>query len=598
MNDLLEQTYRANQLRLTHLARSSYSTEITEAELRVISDSVRPGPAQEPKNVHKEARLVSGKFIRWLFTDTQARELIYKDGVWVTTTTIDGEVDLDGLQIPSFITFTDCTFTGDIHAIWAKARTIRLVGCQINGNLDFQNASLEGDFILDRSQFTHSITMYGIQIAGDLSMKGATVIGQKPTACEAALCIDVANIKGSVFFQMLVCRGELWMLNTTIGDALVASNGSHTTGANFGSTVTMTGTTIKGGVALTYVTSTGTMDLSHIIVGGDLNLTGAHLNGRPTALDLGGAVVSGNLGLTDFYASGAADLTRATVSEILAVLNAELTELNCTDAKIDRLEWIGIVKPKSTKLTLVRANVKILIDEKESWPSRGDLKVGGFIYEKTWLEVPQRVPGSDKNPVKNGGTSPEDRIKWLKLQSDENQLISQPWLQLAKFVGTSGNVAGSRRVLYEMARLQASTPFSVVWDRVAENSFYILVHFSLFWLFGFFVLWRARRMNIKAMLPRDKDAAQYFLEHNEPPANYVPFSNGLYSLENLLPGVKTGQDDAWIPNPGFRNPRQGWKNWLPWYSYAGLVSVRLLLILLGWLFAGILVAAVSGLFRP
>jgi hypothetical protein len=66
--------------------------------------------------------------------------------------------------------------------------------------------------------------------------------------------------------------------------------------------------------------------------------------------------------------------------------------------------------------------------------------------------------------------------------------------------------------------------------------------------------------------------------------HYPPFQPFVYTLENALPMAKLGIDDKWMPDP-----TRG--------SYLFLATSRWLLILLGWFYAGVLGAALSGRFK-
>ena len=105
-------------------------------------------------------------------------------------------------------------------------------------------------------------------------------------------------------------------------------------------------------------------------------------------------------------------------------------------------------------------------------------------------------------------------------------------------------------------------------------------------------------MNEKAMAPREKDAYDDFSKNDTRPSRLPPFNPIVYTLENVLPVVKFGQDDAWAPNPQLDAPsRESWKRWLPRFSYNWLAFARLVLIILGWALALILAGVIGNLFK-
>jgi hypothetical protein len=438
--------------------------------------------------------------------------------------------------------------------------------------------------------------MYGAHIAGDLSLDGAKLLGKN-----SALYINTADIKGAAFFQNFSCDGPVTMLETRIDHQVLA------TGAKFGSTVSISGSSIDGDLTFRKINSSRTFDLRGTSVGGSIYLDGAYLGDKEASLSMRNTKIAGDVFLmTAFHASGPVNMWQAEIKRGLWVSEAELTVLDCMDVQIGGdLTWIGILHPEKTTLKLLRASVRSLRDVKSSWPSFGNLQVGGFVYQQIALEVPPDVGDLEgKTKWKGGGTSPDDRIAWLKLQSKTDQIASQPWLQLAQFVQARGNPDGAREVLYDMERIQAWSEGPVtyvkssLYEFIEEDPWRVLYLIVLFWIFGSVIFWRARRMNLKAMAPKEDKAYDHFSKHDVPPPNIVPFNPLVYALENILPVVKFGQDDTWGPNPHLDSPSvEGLRRWLPRLSYSWLAFVRLLLIVLGWALALILAGVIGSLFK-
>ena len=108
----------------------------------------------------------------------------------------------------------------------------------------------------------------------------------------------------------------------------------------------------------------------------------------------------------------------------------------------------------------------------------------------------------------------------------------------------------------------------------------------------------ARRITLMAMAPKDKDIYAEFVKRGVPPPSLPPFNPLVYALENVLPVVRFGQDDAWGPNPQLdAPPRQGWRKCLPRFSYSWLAFARMLLIILGWALALILAGVIGDHFK-
>ena len=78
------------------------------------------------------------------------------------------------------------------------------------------------------------------------------------------------------------------------------------------------------------------------------------------------------------------------------------------------------------------ASVRVLADDMNSWPVRGNLKLEGFVYGRMIGRAP---------------TDAKSRLDWLSRQSS---FARQPYHQLAKILRDDGNVTGAQQVLFEM----------------------------------------------------------------------------------------------------------------------------------------------------
>lgn len=621
---------KKNELKLIALAKSNFSTDIYAAELRILQNSVSQGPAETHPDDRNLARHVRGSFLRWILNDEAATSLFDKDGLQVASAIIDGDVDLDSSDIRHNLIFDDCVLTKGIHFESAKICTVRILDSTVNGPLVFENAVVHGDIDLSRGFTTASyVSAYGAQVSGDVLMKGAQLLGEH---LAFSLSLNIADIKGIVNCSNLTCNGPVLILGAKVGYEFLGD------GAKFNSTVTMAGTTIGVNLNLVNVHSTLPetvdqlsnpnivgIDLSRVNVGGSVYLSGSNLQVRPTSLSLQGAVIAGDVFLTaDLQASGAINMSETRLKQAVYAENSKLVDLRTNDAQLGKLMvlaseitgletngaqigefgWAGIINPTRATLNLSNTHIKTFKDEQNSWPSAGHLKIIGLVYDDIELKVPKdRTSASIQS--KHSGNDPDDRIAWLHLQNREDQVASQPWMQLAQYVQNVGNPAGAKKVLYTMKRIQAwsesyLTGFkSSVPDYIGENPWRITYFIGVLWLFGSVIFWRARRMNEKAMAPREKDAYDDFSRNDTRPSQLPPFNPIVYTLENVLPVVKFGQDDAWAPNPQLDAPsRKGWKRWLPRFSYNWLAFARLVLIILGWALALILAGVIGDLFKP
>jgi hypothetical protein len=597
----------SNEFKLTALARARFSSDLYPTELRILHDSVREGPAKAHSNEPPSGRHVRGEFLRWLLSDTTATALFDKDGLQVVSAIIDGDVDLDSTNILHDVRFDDCLFTESIHFLNAALRNLTIANSTVNGH----------------------VSTYGAQIYGGIDMLGTKLLFTGNGHTPYSLSLDEAAISGDVFLTDLSCAGRMSILNAKIGHLFAD-------GATFESTLKMNGTSI-GSLTLTNtkftlrkttadefsLTDSAAVDLDGMIVSDSVYLSGATLQCEPVSLSMRNTTVTGNVYLTDHLrAFGKLAMSGVTVNQRLYVQESKLVELNADSAQIGSLfiilselkrfestgshigdfEWAGIINPHEASLNLARTHVKTFRDDRNSWPLPGNLQIIGLVYDDIELEVP--LDRSIKSAASTDMGEPDNRIAWLHLQSKGDLLASQPWTQLAQYVRGSGNPAGAQKVLYNMRRIQAwnQGPLtgckSLVPDYLDENPWRVTYFIGAFWGIGSLIFWRARRINAKAIAPKEKAAYEEFSGKGTLPPNVPPFNPVVYALENVLPVVKFGQDDAWGPNPAFRPAqRNGWRRWLPRYSYSWLALARLLLIILGWALAIILAGVIGGLFK-
>jgi hypothetical protein len=591
---------KRNEAELRNLARVNFSSNLTESELRVIHDSVRPGPASIGPTEQPEGRHLRADFLRWLANDANARLLFDKDGIQVAATTVDGDLDLDNSHIPCNLSFNTCVFSGRVHFAWSTVQFVYITHSTMKHDLSFENATVNGDIALQYGfQTCGSIKLYGAQVTGTLTMDGARLLNP-----ESEMSLDNAEFRDTVYLRAVQCAGNCHMLNTRF------PKGLDCTEARFGNYLQMNGARVGADVTLRCIEASRFVDLSRSNVDGDVYFDGAVLKQGPSSLTLGNAMVAGRVFLGNdlkssrpFRASGSVSLAYAQIKGGISVFEARLPELDCTSAQIGGdFTWGRVHDAAQTKLILSRTKVNRFRDAKTSWPKEGNLKLDGLVYQEISLKVPQYDPDISDPKLGTGEINPDDRIVWLELQSDNDKSASQPWLQLAQYLESKGNAAGAKKVLYKMHRYQArmagpvSSALSVPYDIIDENPWRILYPIGLLWLVGSLVFWRARRMG--AVRPTDIDAAKSFSETGKESDGYVPFYPPIYTLENVLPVIQLGQDHAWAPNPRVKpQPREGWRRVLPQMCYGWLSLLRWLLIGLGWALAAILAGVIGSLFK-
>jgi hypothetical protein len=226
-----------------------------------------------------------------------------------------------------------------------------------------------------------------------------------------------------------------------------------------------------------------------------------------------------------------------------------------------------------------------LEDDPSSWTSSSTFKLEGFIYGRI-------------NPA-----DPTQRLKWLELDKSEATPPTQPYRQLAKVLGDSGDSRGAEQVLRTMEGIFSSKEVflmrslrkSIGYGYSPGNAF---VGLAVVTGAGWLVFWRANRMAM--MVPTEKSAAQRLKSPTVAlPTEYPRFNSFIYSLENTFPLVKLGLTDKWQadpePTPGApaSNALQRFRYWTKSASF-----VRAFIwfqVLIGWVLATLFLAALSGI---
>jgi hypothetical protein len=354
---------------------------------------------------------------------------------------------------------------------------------------------------------------------------------------------------------------------------------------------------------------------------GDIRLVGTEIGGNLEFLDTtvfnvtaDTAKITHHVILNQgFSCYGVSSFSNAEIGGNLTCAGAEITQLNCDGARIvGSLAWLAIRQPSQSSLTLNGATVGALHDDRPSWPAQGKLRILDFVYQDLVLHGPPG-PGQPLGPALT--LNPEERVEWLMRQPANEVAYAQPWMQLAKLVQADGDTDGAKWVVYKYKRLRArhENPAlrltSWLYDQLEEQPLRIGLPIIVLGLIGSLIFWRAKR--IRAMAPTSKDALTSFESSRTVPAGYPPFNPVVYTLENVLPVVKLGQDSTWAPNhlaspeswlptkPAWLRIACHWglTRWITRVSYRRLSALRWTLILLGWALALILAAAIGSRFK-
>ena len=530
---------------LERLARARFDAELTEPELKILRDSASSVDPPEPDEKTPKPE-VRAEFLRWLATDAEAATHIDPRGIRVWGATVPRTLDLDECRVSARLYFRRCEFKSEISLESARTRGIFVLDSAV-AEITADRAFIDGPLFLRRTQATGEVRLPRAEIAVDLDCSGA-----KLTAEGDALSADGARIGGSVFLREgFECSGEIRLLGAAIA--------------------------------------------------GDLSCSGAKLTAKGYALSADGARIGGNVFLREgFECSGQIRLLGAEIEGDLTCVDSAIRSISCLNLAVGGdLLWYEVRNAGTAGLILSGASIKNLRDDKESWPSEGNLVLDGLEYEE--LTLHERPTSEEIEQHYHSAELPlsaDERIEWILRQGPERREEPQPWMQLRSLLEKKGDRKGAKHVLYRFRCLEADkSRFLLRWWKkifawIEENEFRIAWPIAATLLIGTLIFnWAG---NQKAMTPTDAGAAGSISAHYP---KYQPF---IYTLENSVPLVKFGMDNKWAPDPAppFCQP---WFPSVPWLyfisTYGVLVFTRWALIVGGWFQASVLAAALAGRFK-
>lgn len=491
-----------------------------------------------------------------LFTSARVGGLVTFRGAVLNATGV--ALDLTGTTIESDLVLSGITSTGNINMFEAKVGgTLWCDNAKIlssGESLSLKHAVVENSVLLTPSfSSAGTVRATGVQIGGVLDLTGAQLNGKT-----LAMELNDAVIKGSLVADALQSGGPIYLRAGFVGGN-VQCNGAQFTSSpdalSLESTIIQHNVFLRNGFR-----SNGQVILTASQVGNDLDCVGAKFFGSNPGLRIDRATIGGAVFLrseesSDFQCPDGVRAVQTKIAGDIDCSGALIGTIDLSGGSIGgRFCWGGIRNANRSEVFLIGANVASIDDDQPSWPSPGKLHIDGLVYRDLVLHVlPTKVQLNNQMMGAVLPLDPDGRVAWLKLQPEKEQLYSGPWNQLAELLVSKGNPAGARHVLYEYELLQARVgkarwrPARALGSWLIENPFRSVEFIGGLWLIGFIVFWRYKRM----MVPSDPDAYERFKEGELPP-HYVRFHPGIYSLENVLPVVRLGQDSAWRADPGFR----------------------------------------------
>jgi hypothetical protein len=558
--------------------------------------------------------------------DVYLRESRCKGEVLLTCAEIGGALNCDG-------SFENANGV----ALRAEAARIRGAVCL------HHNFKSEGEVLLSRAE-----------IGGALNCDGGSfknVDWVSANTNRVVLSAYGAKIGGDVFLgNNNRSEGQVLLDRAEIRGALNCTNGVFKN-AN-GAALSAQGAKIDGDVCLqNNFKSDGEVTLDRAEIGGALHCNGGifkNANGR--ALNANYAKIGRDV-ILELAVQGMISLEGASIAGDLTLLSKRISEASPAPAAgatlslqraniIGTLDLQGMPKDVKTKVDLGDSSCNVLRKHVSNPGEEHKLELHGFVY--------RRIEGQE---------NPKAQLKWLRQQlraaqqEGPGQFRPQPYRQFANSLRAHGHDAEARACLISMAedrRKFANLSWaSRAWHRVlwttirnGHQPLRALIFLFLLWAVGFVAFgWGYQK---RVMEPSDKYAYDDLTLSKTLPGQYDPFCALVYAVDSILPIVSLGQRDRWHPRapPAAAPPTTAPQNtasqtaasqnsasqnsalqteghgslydffceasftvhWDPHRKWAesstlatSLAVLRWFLVVLGWLFATMLVAGIAGL---
>jgi hypothetical protein len=605
---------------LESLARQSF-TDLTVAEIELVRAASKgclavcgvSDDASDSTNDPSKAdewgpeRRLRPDLIVWLCLDHRASSLVHPKGVQVLGAKVPEALDLSFVTIGFPLVLARCRLLKELVLQGTHTRTISLQGSRVH-SIIADGVVVDGAiFLRNDFQSEGEVRLTGARVEGPLDCSGG-IFGSFDSA--PALIADAIGVTGPVFLRAGFCaNGEVRFHYARIGADLDCTQGTFNgtaqrAGSQFSPALVAEGVVVGGSIFLRNgFRAQGLVLLHGAQVQFNLDCFGGQFEnpvrqgvlGTGTALNFDASVVRGSVSLShSFQAHGVVSLVSAQIDGDLRCTDSEIgSDLIAERATVKgTLFWRNIRNATMVSLNLINTTVDSLSDDPVSWPPRGNLQLHGFVYARF-----SAFSTSD----------PKERLAWLARLKSFTPL---PYRQLAKVLKDEGDDVGAKQVLYKMASLRdRKVPGKLArgWNLILKCTvgygYYpvrALACLMVLAAFGYLLFWGGYYAG--NIVPMDKDAYVSFRKNGRLPDYYGRFHASVYSFENSFPLVRLGQADRWQPDPSPDNSALFARNYTGLLAHSivsatALQAFRWLQIVLGWVFATMGIASVTGLVR-
>jgi hypothetical protein len=470
-------------------------------------------------------RSVRARIVAWLLLDGPPALAGRVSSLKLTGVRITDTLDLAGGTVVPYVELKGCRFDREILLPEAHFTTVRLVDCSVP-RLEAARVRTEGDLHLPRCRFPGGVRLTDAHIGTDLLLNQAVVHQDRRGR---SITADGLTVGQDLQAEMLEAHGEMSLRSATVGVSLSLR------GARLANPYS------RLALNAPQLTVERTLYLTPAAVGNPL-LTSGTTPARGTRVQP--FECRGGIRLDDGRFGDAVDL------EWARFVLEDGQELSLRRVQTPELRFLG-ERPERGKVILSGARVVILVDRWTSWPSLGNLHMGGFSYESL---VPQ-----DAFPLAR-------RLEWVTAATAEYN--PEPYERLAAVLRNSGEDEDAREVLLAKQRRRRETlPLAAkLWGYLQDwtVAYGYRPGRAAVWMA---VLWAA--------------ASIAFSHASHPPVNkdgHPEWNPSLLALDLLLPVIDLGQQGQWqLSGP--------WQ----WVSAA--------VVLLGWIMTTTVAAGATRLLR-
>jgi hypothetical protein len=419
------------------------AVEPTNAELTLINAAREGRVADYTSSLD---RTIRAEIISQLLTGNNPSWEVHYRGVNIRGAQIADQLYLGGATLKFRLALIDCCIEEGLNLADASAVSISLAGSYLRGGIQAERLNVRGSLFLDRVTAKGEVKLLGATISGQLKCRGAHFWGESGPALNA----DGVTVAGGIFLdEGFTADGEVRLQRARVESELNCRGGRFQNPK--GAALVADGASVTGGVFLdrafdahdrpvgTPFMATGEVRILHSQITGQFSCSGGMFeNPMGQALTADGAVVSGEFLLNrDFTAVGAVTAMGAEIFGDLVCTGGRFDALILERAKVEGTLFLNDLrgdKPKS--IDLAHATVGQLSDDEPSWPAAGRLHLVGFEYQAFG-------PGAPNDA--------SHRLKWLQL-AYEHKLSTQPYEQLEKVLRSAGDETGARTAYIEKRR--------------------------------------------------------------------------------------------------------------------------------------------------